>query len=176
MMLETQEKLVEALNELKKELTDNTVKLKDTGITTFAEILDVTLKDLNKNVVDFQGSVEKLAAEIARQGGPPPKDPPTDPPKTSFAGGRISFGTDTVPAMLTPGEFVVNRMATNRFLPQLLAMNSGIVPQSFAGGGQVTNVNGDFNISLASSGQTETDIVAIGRGLKNEIRRGRLTL
>jgi hypothetical protein len=34
-------------------------------------------------------------------------------------------GTDTVPAMLTPGEFVVNRAATQRNLPLLKAINSG---------------------------------------------------
>jgi len=34
-------------------------------------------------------------------------------------------GTDTVPAMLTPGEFVVNRSATQRNLPLLHAINSG---------------------------------------------------
>ena len=36
-----------------------------------------------------------------------------------------SRGTDTVPAMLTPGEFVVNREATSKFLPVLRSINSG---------------------------------------------------
>ena len=34
-------------------------------------------------------------------------------------------GTDTVPAMLTPGEFVVNRSSTQANLPLLKAINSG---------------------------------------------------
>jgi hypothetical protein len=34
-------------------------------------------------------------------------------------------GTDTVPAMLTPGEFVVNRAATQQHLPLLKSINSG---------------------------------------------------
>ena len=34
-------------------------------------------------------------------------------------------GTDTVPAMLTPGEFVINRAATKANLPLLKAINSG---------------------------------------------------
>ena len=33
-------------------------------------------------------------------------------------------GTDTVPAMLTPGEFVVNRQSTSKHLPLLRAINS----------------------------------------------------
>jgi len=36
-------------------------------------------------------------------------------------GGRIN-GTDTVPAMLTPGEFVVNKYASQRFLSELTAI------------------------------------------------------
>jgi len=34
-------------------------------------------------------------------------------------------GTDTVPAMLTPGEFVINRKATQKHLPVLKAINDG---------------------------------------------------
>jgi hypothetical protein len=40
-------------------------------------------------------------------------------------------GTDTVPAMLTPGEFVVNRESTQQYLPLLRSINSG----NYAGGG-----------------------------------------
>ena len=45
-------------------------------------------------------------------------------------------GTDTVPAMLTPGEFVVNRKATSRNMGALSAINSGKV-QYLDGGGMV---------------------------------------
>jgi hypothetical protein len=38
-------------------------------------------------------------------------------------------GTDTVPAMLTPGEFVVNRQAAQRNLPLLQSINSGYYSQ-----------------------------------------------
>ena len=44
------------------------------------------------------------------------------------AGQSINFqsrGTDTVPAMLTPGEFVVNRQSSSKNLPILQAINSG---------------------------------------------------
>lgn len=44
------------------------------------------------------------------------------------AGRSINFqsrGTDTVPAMLTPGEFVVNRQSSSKNLPILQAINSG---------------------------------------------------
>jgi len=55
----------------------------------------------------------------------------------------IPRGTDTVPAMLTPGEFVVNRAAVQRGnnLQILRSMNSNSAPiqaaQGFSGGGAV---------------------------------------
>jgi TP901 family phage tail tape measure protein len=50
-------------------------------------------------------------------------------------------GTDTVPAMLTPGEFVVNRSATQRNLPLLKSINSG----NYAKGGVVYLAGGTTN-------------------------------
>jgi hypothetical protein len=49
-------------------------------------------------------------------------------------------GTDTVPAMLTPGEFVVNRQATQQNLPLLKSINSG----SYSSGGVVYAEEGAF--------------------------------
>ena len=41
-----------------------------------------------------------------------------------FSGGGLSMGTDTVPAMLTPGEFVMSRGAVNMFgADTMMAMN-----------------------------------------------------
>jgi hypothetical protein len=50
-------------------------------------------------------------------------------------------GTDTVPAMLTPGEFVINRAATQKNLPLLKSINSGSNDiQQFAVGGLVSSL------------------------------------
>ncbi len=54
-------------------------------------------------------------------------------------------GTDTVPAMLTPGEFVVNRAATQRNLPLLQSINSGHMSK----GGVVYLANGGTPSSTA---------------------------
>jgi len=45
-----------------------------------------------------------------------------------FATGGMSIGSDTVPAMLTPGEFVMNKAATKAFGPALSAINSSKYP------------------------------------------------
>jgi hypothetical protein len=41
-----------------------------------------------------------------------------------FAEGGMAQGTDTIPAMLSPGEFVVNKKSTDLYGPLLAAMNS----------------------------------------------------
>ena len=45
-----------------------------------------------------------------------------------LASGGFSRGTDTVPAMLTPGEFVVNKNASQRFAPLLSSINETKYP------------------------------------------------
>jgi len=47
-------------------------------------------------------------------------------PKYMAMGGKV--GSDTVPAMLTPGEFVMNKSATKRFGPMLENMNNSKYP------------------------------------------------
>jgi len=70
--------------------------------------------------------------------------------------GVTGLGTDTVPAMLTPGEYVVNRRAAQMWAPLLAAINAGAFPARMhrggpvfaareAGGGPVTNHYGPVN-------------------------------
>lgn len=63
-------------------------------------------------------------------------------------------GTDTVPAWLTPGEFVMNAEATRMFEPQIEQMNNagravqaqqgGTIPEYAAHGGQVGKPTGNY--------------------------------
>lgn len=95
-----------------------------------AEAKNGNFYDFNKNAFDFVGAkgmfgelpdlsdYAKRKVEYKNQGG------------LIYAseGQLINFqsrGTDTVPAMLTPGEFVVNAGATSRNLPLLQKMNGG---------------------------------------------------
>jgi TP901 family phage tail tape measure protein len=91
-------------------------------------------------------------------------------------GGRMfasgGMGTDTINAMLSPGEFVMSKRATTQFYSKLVGMNNST--RQFATGGNVTT--GDFNISLNTTGNTKTDVIAIGRALQREIRRGTVRL
>jgi len=86
-------------------------------------------------------------------------------------GGAAPRGTDTIPAMLSPGEFVVNARSTQRFYSQLLAMNAGHAPVYRAAGGGVSNVTvGDININgSAKPHDTAREVV---KSIKREFRRG----
>jgi len=60
---------------------------------------------------------------------PPPGSSLLTNPSYQFRGGGLSMGTDVVPAMLTPGEFIMSRGAVNMFgVDTMMAMNK-------AGGG-----------------------------------------
>jgi TP901 family phage tail tape measure protein len=77
------------------------------------------------------------------------------------------IGTDTVPAMLSPGEFVMNARAARQFHSQLIAMNAGMNPTIYRqGGGDVTN-----NISLGDVVINQAGRNVNGREVANDIRR-----
>jgi len=90
-------------------------------------------------------------------------------------GGFVSSGTDTVPAMLTPGERVINADSSRRFASQLIAMNAGIKPVFRSEGGSVTNV-GDINVTVSGGGSSHQTARSIAVALKRELRRGTSTL
>lgn len=80
-------------------------------------------------------------------------------PTKKARGGRI-FGpgtgtSDSVPAMLSDGEYVVNAQATSRNLPLLESINSGASLPRFATGGMVGGGAGggfgDINISMINT-------------------------
>ena len=63
-------------------------------------------------------------------------------------GGVPGFGVgDTVPAMLTPGEFVINKKSAQKNMSLLKALNNG---QRFANGGQVQGAGASAGISVAA--------------------------
>jgi hypothetical protein len=66
--------------------------------------------------------------------------------------GDLAIGTDTVPAMLTPGEFVIKQSAVKDFgVDNLRAINSGTY-----GGNSVYNYS--VNVSVSNAGANANDI------------------
>ena len=76
-------------------------------------------------------------------------------PPRRFSNGGQAKGTDTVPAMLTPGEYVVNRDATKKNRGILESINKGT--QYYAAGGLV----GLAGRGIAAAGR---GVAAAGRG------------
>jgi hypothetical protein len=70
-------------------------------------------------------------------------------PRYMAVGGAV--GSDTVPAMLTPGEFVMNKAATEKFGPLLSMLNESKYPsmigKSYNGQGTPNNVSSISNNS-----------------------------
>jgi hypothetical protein len=57
-----------------------------------------------------------------------------------MASGGMAVGSDTVPAMLTPGEFIVNKAAAQQFGPMLKTINDSKYPSMLNGIGGTTVV------------------------------------
>lgn len=137
-----------------KTVVDNT--------TTSLRDMGAALKEINAIQLDIEKT--RRARELF---------PPIE---LEAKGGSIrSHGQDRVPALLSPGEFVVNAKSTRKFFSQLLAINSGSMPHFDRGGPVTTNV-GDINVSLQSSGKETVDVQRIGRALRREIRKGSIKL
>lgn len=83
-----------------------------------------------------------------------------------FNSGGQAKGTDTVPAMLTPGETVINAQSSRKFFSQLQAIQAGSQPIYRQQGGSVTNISvGDINVNGSGSPKTTA------RAVMDEIRR-----
>ena len=88
-----------------------------------------------------------------------------------FLAGGGAVGTDVIPAMLSPGEFVINAASARRFASQLVAINAGIKPVFRSEGGNVTNI-GDINVTVTGGGSSRQTARSIANELRRELRRG----
>jgi len=101
----------------------------------------VVLKFESQQLADINSNIKNLIAVVEAKGGLAPGAAPAAGKARggmiyASAGQLIDFapkGTDTVPAMLTPGEFVVNRKSTQKHLPLLNSINSS----KYSNGGKV---------------------------------------
>lgn len=80
--------------------------------------------------------------------------------RKNFAFGGMARGSDTVPAMLTPGEFVVNRAATARFKPLLDTINQGGYPTLSKPTYSTPRSNFNSSVPIQDSRPQTTEITA----------------
>jgi TP901 family phage tail tape measure protein len=124
------------------------------GLTDFvAKVgkLPQNLDDATAAIERMRQRIEDLKASLPPEIAPRPNGPVAEP---NALGGPIfkKRGTDTVPAMLTPGEFVVNANATKKNKSLLESINDGTkyaadggLISYFARGGSATSRNSNRN-------------------------------
>jgi hypothetical protein len=95
--------------------------------------------------------------------------------KSKYLSSGGPIGSDTVPAMLTLGEFVVNNIAARKFAPLLTAINSGIMP-SLSGFDPGLKQSANNNLSssvyhIQVNVETGADADEIGYAVQRQISR-----
>ena len=105
-----------------------------------------SLDDVNKRLTEFDEKIRTATATLDAIGRGAP------PVQNRAMGGPIFSprGTDTVPAMLTPGEFVVRASSTRNNMALLNKINSSSGPVYAATGGVVSG--GSTGVSFDSTG------------------------
>lgn len=104
-------------------------KTADLGkLTTAADAYQALVDRIGQSVqaIEAMGRGERAVREL----GPPEASQSRGGPVGYFAQGGETRGIDSIPAMLSPGEFVMNPQASQRFAATLTAMNSGLSPFS----------------------------------------------
>jgi TP901 family phage tail tape measure protein len=71
-----------------------------------------------------------------------------------MASGGLARRTDTVPAMLTPGEYVINKDATQKFGPLLSAINSPTFKTPTSSNPNFSGINSSSNITSTNNSKT----------------------
>jgi hypothetical protein len=87
-------------------------------------------------------------------------------------GGFAPRGTDTIPAMLSPGEFVINAASSKRFFSELVSINAGREPVYRAESGSVTINNNIGDVSFHGVKDGEIAVRQFASRLAREQRRG----
>jgi hypothetical protein len=96
-------------------------------------------------------------------------------PRTIYRALGGPLGTDNQLAMLTRGESVNTVGATQKFFPQIQAMNAGVTPVFRQEGGTTTNV-GDIKINVTESASPRATAREVMNQLNRELRRKTFTL
>jgi hypothetical protein len=158
----------DAIGEIEKIAQSGDVKLSKDLLNSLKEADDEA-----RRVIDSINAIpsRKVITIIIRRSGSIPTVPgTTGEPETPAVGGLIGGrramgrGSDTVPALLTPGEFVVRRQAVNKLGTHLFSqLNRGINPlagmgTSSAGGGSGLTINGGITVQSASGERADQSL------------------
>jgi TP901 family phage tail tape measure protein len=88
-----------------------------------------------------------------------------------FANGGFAMGTDTVPAMLTPGEFVIKKSAVDRIGTDTLNKINGYADGGLVGGSQTIGGDSVYNYSINVNVSSQSDPNQIARAVMTQIKQ-----
>jgi TP901 family phage tail tape measure protein len=95
----------------------------------------------------------------------------SEPIPRQFANGGLAMGTDTVPAMLTPGEFVIKKSAVDRIGSGTLNKINGYANGGLVGGSSAVAGDSVYNYSVNVNVATDSDPNQIARAVMSQIRK-----
>lgn len=162
-----------------RQAADELLRFNTIDITTPLASISTGYNNIKSSVDGFVRSLQlaiKLQAELSASA---PSGEPAKPDQ--YYGGRMNFafggrGSDNINARLSRGEYVMNRKAVSAFYPQIVAMNNGNTPRSFAQGGAVNTTNiGDVNVNITNSNSPVNGRAVAGE-IRRELRRNTTTL
>lgn len=160
-------------SELIKELDDSEIKVLYRNIGNINIVLDElsqvskgkSLSDLNRQFNELSGSVSKLRGDLSGFEF-------VGPIKRATGGGVPGLGNfDSVPAMLTPGEFVIRKSAAEALGPEVLNQLNGYSRGGrvkFGSGGSVTKRIQDITEEFAPIHEMANE--AFGRQMDRELK------
>lgn len=130
-----------------------------------------------KTFVDHSAEIRKNF-EAAARAAAAVANPPTAKAQGRFFGGRMSYfaaggrGLDTIPAMLSPGEFVVNAKSTRKFFSQIQAINAGVQPTFRNDGGSTVIGDTVNNVTVNAARNPQATADAVIAKINRAQRRG----
>jgi len=152
--------------------TDQAALSTGTAAQNLADVARTDMSGLISQISQAAVAMQSLAVASANVRSP------SVPTQRAASGGMMRYlagggpaGTDVIPAMLSPGEFVMNAASTRKFASQLVAMNAGVQPVFRSDGGNVTNI-GDVSITVNDSGSPQQTAREVMRAIRRESRRG----
>lgn len=172
--------MIANLKQNEKDLKDNmsgsdTIKsemetLKQEYEANFGSMTDTVVKNMATQKAAIQDLFNTFRSEIQNLSGFEFKVSPIvqgkEPIKRAFGGGV--GGHDTIPAMLSQDEFVMNAQSSRQFYSQLVRMNG----RRYNEGGSVTNNSfGNINVNVSgANGQMNASDLAVA--VRREFERG----
>jgi hypothetical protein len=142
--------------------------------TAKAALQDVSMMDMSGIVNGIRGAADAMwdLATASWTVEPPTAMTAAHGGKAwRFLAGGGPVGTDVIPAMLSPGEVVINAASARNFASQLTAINAGVQPVYRSEGGSVTNI-GDINVRIEGKDAARLTPRGFWEQVRREARRG----